>query len=71
MKTVLVILEVILGVVLFPVFTIWSLNMLFGLGIPYNLVTWTASWWLTMCLAADQFGKLSNQIEKLILKIKE
>lgn len=33
-------------VIFFPIITIWSLNLLFGLSIPYTIYTWLATWWL-------------------------
>ena len=46
-----------------PFLTIWSLNLLFGLGIAYNLKTWLAVWLLSsiispsMSKAVDRIGK--------------
>lgn len=37
-------------VVLGPVITIWSLNLLFGLAIPVTFWTWCASFWLSACV---------------------
>lgn len=33
-----------------PIFTIWSLNTLFGLNIPINFSTWVAVNWLAFVL---------------------
>lgn len=44
----LVLLALLVGVG--PIFTIWSLNILFGLSIPLNFQTWCAVVWLTMLL---------------------
>lgn len=33
-----------------PIFTIWSLNLLFGLSIPLTLKTWFAMFWLDFVL---------------------
>jgi hypothetical protein len=36
------------GIILGPIATIWSLNTLFSLNIPYEFETWCAVVWLTM-----------------------
>ena len=36
--------------VVFPYFTISSLNVLFGLEIPFNLSTWAATIWLGIAI---------------------
>lgn len=36
--------------VLGPIFTIWSLNTLFGLEIPYTFTSWLAVLWLMTVL---------------------
>lgn len=42
-----IILLVIAVVACVPLVSIWALNTLFGLTIPYTLSTWAASLWLT------------------------
>lgn len=37
-----------------PIVTIWALNILFGLAIPYNIYTWAASVWLTSLLIGNK-----------------
>lgn len=39
-------------IVLGPVLTIWSLNILFGLSIPVTIKTFFATMWLCMVLGA-------------------
>ena len=39
-------------IVIFPLLSIWSLNTLFGVGIPYNFATWFAALWLTILVTA-------------------
>lgn len=39
-------------IVIFPLLGIWSLNTLFGVGIPYNFATWFAALWLTALVTA-------------------
>lgn len=46
-----VFLAVILIIVGAPLLTIWSLNTLFALAIPYTVATWFATGWLTLILA--------------------
>jgi hypothetical protein len=36
------------AIILGPLATIWSLNILFSLAIPYQLETWLAVVWLSM-----------------------
>lgn len=45
--------QVALGIALFvaaPFFTVWSLNAVFGLGIPMKFSTWAAVLWLLFVL---------------------
>lgn len=42
-------------IVLGPIFTIWSLNILFGLHIPMTLKTWAAAIWLMTVLYGIRF----------------
>ena len=42
-----------------PVFTIWSLNILFGLSIPVTLKTFLATMWLCSVLGAGASFKRS------------
>lgn len=46
-KLFIVVSLVILLLILSPMVTIWSLNLLFGLGIPNTFGTWFATLWLT------------------------
>ena len=46
-----VFLAVIVIIVGAPLLTIWSLNTLFALAIPYTVTTWFATGWLTLILA--------------------
>lgn len=41
-----------LALVVGPVFTIWSLNLLFGLTIPVTLKTWLSALWLAAVVKA-------------------
>lgn len=43
-----------------PLLTIWSLNTLFGLGIPYTLMTWLATAWL----GTVTFGNVAHAIRR-------
>jgi hypothetical protein len=49
---------VITAIILGPIATIWSLNTLFSLSIPYQFETWCAVVWLTMAT----FGNVVNTI---------
>lgn len=53
---VLGILTIIIGV---PLVTIWALNTLFTLTIPYNVSTWFAVLWLSGILAGSKVSKKS------------
>jgi 5-bromo-4-chloroindolyl phosphate hydrolysis protein len=48
----------ILILIFFPIFFIWSLNTLFGIGIAYNFWTWLASFFLISLLGG---GKLKSK----------
>ena len=39
-----------------PVFTIWSLNTIFGLGIALTFKTWLATFWLTLIVAGAKYN---------------
>ena len=39
---------IILAIILGPIATIWSINTLFSLTIPYQFETWCAMVWLSM-----------------------
>jgi hypothetical protein len=41
------------GIICLPLAVIWSLNVLFGIGIPYSLKTWAASLILSGLFAAN------------------
>ena len=47
-NTIGIIILVIIGIVIGPLVTIWSLNTLFKLGILYTWETWIAAAWLTV-----------------------
>jgi hypothetical protein len=38
------------SIIFVPLFSIWSINTLFLQDIPYNMLTWLASMWLTLLL---------------------
>jgi hypothetical protein len=40
------VIAVLVLIVVGPMFTIWSLNCLFGLGIPLTITTWASTLWL-------------------------
>ena len=44
------------AVFLGPVFSIWSLNLLFGLGIPLTIWTWLAAAWLQILVTTRTNG---------------
>lgn len=56
----LLILLLIVILLVSPVLTIWSLNTLFGLTIPYTLATWFAAVWLSMVT----FGNVATAVRK-------
>ena len=58
----LVALLVILGllVVFGPIFTIWSLNTIFGLQIPVTFQTWAATIWLLAVVRPFEFRVKKN-----------
>lgn len=39
-----------------PLLTLWSLNVLFGLAIPYTLKTWFASLFLSSVVASSGYS---------------
>ncbi len=46
------IITAIITVIIFgPIFSIWSLNLLFGLGIPVTFKTWCATLWLAIVVS--------------------
>jgi len=55
MKDILIILGFIvlavLAIIFGPIFTIWAINALFGVGIPLNFWTWLSMLWLTIMVA--------------------
>lgn len=58
---ILAIVLVLIALLIFsPVITIWSLNTLFGLAIPYTLATWFATVWLSMVT----FGNVVTAVNK-------
>ena len=46
MKELILIFAILALIAAVPLMTIWSINVMFGLGIAYNLSTWAAAWWL-------------------------
>lgn len=44
-------------IILGPLFTIWALNTVFGLGIAYTFWTWLGVLWLTATLGASSISK--------------
>lgn len=42
------------AIIIFPILTIVSLNILFGLDIDINLETWLATFWLTLLLRVKE-----------------
>lgn len=52
----LVIFVAILGLIAaVPLMTIWSVNTLFTLAIPYTLSTWAGAWWLGFILGGGAY----------------
>lgn len=55
MKSTLGIIALIVGLIVLigigPIFTIWSLNLLFGLTIPVTIWTWLSTAWLSAFFA--------------------
>ena len=43
-----------------PFITIWALNTLFSLAIPYTLTTWAATAWLGLVLSGISATKKNN-----------
>ena len=43
-----------------PIFTIWALNTLFHLGIPYTFQTWMAVLWLTLIIRGFSMSAKSS-----------
>ncbi len=59
---VLLVIALLVGLIWFgPLITIWSVNTLFGLTIPYTLKTWFATLWL---VGAVGLGTSSRAIKK-------
>lgn len=57
MLLVFVIAVVVLGLLIIgPIFSIWSLNLVFGLEIPINFKTWCAITWLMTLLNGIRFN---------------
>jgi hypothetical protein len=52
----LIVVLVILAIWWCPIFTIWSLNILFGLSIPVTLKTWACSLWLSSVVGASIYS---------------
>ena len=49
-STIIAILIVAVAVVIGPIATIWSLNTVFSLGIPYTIWTWLGVAWLQILI---------------------
>jgi hypothetical protein len=45
-----------------PIFTIWSLNTIFGLNIPLNFYTWVSMAWLLLILNQRSVNKNSSSL---------
>jgi hypothetical protein len=64
MKTVLgivILTIVVVGLIIVgPIFTIWSLNTLFNLGIPVDMSTWLAVSWLTLVTVGNLTSAIKN-----------
>ena len=58
----LVVLGICALVILMPICLIWSLNKLFGLGIPYTIWTWFAAAFLLLLVPSSRIG---SRIAKL------
>lgn len=41
-----------------PFISIWSINLLFGLGIAYSIETWLSMLWLQLILSAKTIEKV-------------
>jgi hypothetical protein len=53
---------VIIGlIVIGPIFTIWSLNTLFNLGIPVDMSTWLAVSWLTLMTVGNVTSAIKSK----------
>ena len=56
MKSAIGIIAIIIGLIVLigfgPIFTIWSLNLLFGLTIPLTIWTWLSTAWLSAFFAS-------------------
>lgn len=56
MKSTLGIIAIVIGLIVLvgigPVFTIWSINLLFGLTVPITIWTWLSTAWLTAIIAS-------------------
>jgi len=42
--------SIVFFILIFPLISIWSVNVLFLTGIPYSFTTWIASMWLTFLI---------------------
>jgi hypothetical protein len=60
MKLFLIFLRLIAIIIVSPFITIWALNLLFGLAIPYNLATWAAALWVTSLVANNSSSSKGN-----------
>lgn len=38
-----------------PIFSIWAINLLFGLNIPINFWTWLSTLWLMMLISSPNY----------------
>lgn len=60
---VILLLMIIVLIIIGPIFTIWSLNTLFQMNIPYNFQTWASMVWVHTVLhgVRTSFKKKPNQ----------
>ena len=55
---VLFVLLIVAAIIVGPIATIWAVNVLFGLGIPYTFATW-----LAVLILSAGFGKTSVRLK--------
>jgi len=52
---------VIAGIIFGPLISIWALNTLFGLSIPFTFATWFASLWISGIIAGGAKMAVNNK----------
>ncbi len=52
---------VVAAIVLGPICTIWAVNTLFGLSIPYTLETWAAALWIGGVVGGSSYASSSKK----------